>query len=192
MGDVTGPDDLFAGIPFAVPAAQQRSLDRLTGDERTAIESYALNGFDRINRALRGHLPMTPEIQAEVDRIRSGLRKYPLETDVRVTREVSGHVLSVTDETSAEAVVGRVFDELGFMSVTMAEQPANSSTHFEPLTLDLLIPASTPALAVGELTEIPLEREMLIIDARRYQILAARYDQAASRWRLFGLIEPEA
>jgi hypothetical protein len=60
------------------------------------------------------------------------------------------------------------------------------------LTLDLLIPASTPALAVGELTEIPLEREMLIIDARRYQTLAARYDQAASRWRLFGLIEPEA
>jgi ADP-ribosyltransferase exoenzyme len=188
---VTGPDDFFAGIPFAVPAAEQRSLDRLTGDERTAIESYALNGFDRVNRALRGYLSMNPAIQTQVDQIRSGLRKYRLETEVRVTREVSGHVLSVTDAASAEATVGRVFDELGFMSTTMAEQPASSSAHLEPLTLDLLVPASTPALALGELTEVPLEREMLIIDSCRYQIVAARYDQTASRWRLFGLIEPE-
>jgi hypothetical protein len=74
----------------------------------------------------------------------------------------------------------------------MAKQPATSSTHVEPLTLDFIVPAGTPALAIGELTEVSLEREMLIIDAQRYQVIAARYDQATDRWRLFCLIEPEA
>jgi hypothetical protein len=74
----------------------------------------------------------------------------------------------------------------------MAQQPASSSTHVDPLTLDFIVPASTPALAMGELTEVPLEHEMLIIDARRYLIVAARYDSQTRRWRMFGLIEPEA
>jgi hypothetical protein len=135
---------------------------------------------------------MTDDIQTQVNRIRSGLRKYRLENDVRVTREVSGFVFHVTDQKSAEGIVGQLIAEPGFLSTTMAEEPARSSTHVEPLTLDFIVPAGTPALAIGELTEVPLEHEMLIIDAQRYLVVAARYDQAADRWRLFCLIEPEA
>jgi hypothetical protein len=111
---------------------------------------------------------------------------------LRVTREVSGHVFGVIDEASAELLAGQAFDEPGFLSTTMAEQPAHSSAHIDPLTLDLLVPAPTPALALGELSGTPLEREMLVIDARRFNIVACRYDQATMRWRIYGLIEPEA
>jgi hypothetical protein len=185
---MTAGHDPFAAIPFAIPAAQQRSLARLTEDERAAIESYVLNGFRSVNGALRGFVPMTPTIQTHVDQIRSGLRKYPLENTLRVTREVSGFVFGVTDKRSAERLIGQQFDEPGFLSTTMAERPAASSMHENPLILDLVVPARTPALAIGELTEVPLEREMLIIDAQRYQVIGARYDRTADRWRLFGLI----
>jgi hypothetical protein len=108
------PEDPFAAVPFAVPAAQQRSLERLSEDERTAIESYALKGFDRVNQALRGFRPMTDDIQTQVDQIRSGLQKFRLENDVRVTREVSGSAFNVTDQESVESLVGQLITERGF------------------------------------------------------------------------------
>lgn len=187
-------NDPLGRYAYASPASEQRSLNRLTQQERVAIESFATNNYERVNAALRQLREMTPDIQHEVDVIRAGLRKYPLDHDVRVTREVSGAVYGIVGPDAAEAVediIGQVFDEPGFMSTSMAATPAHSERHEDPLTLDLLVPAGTPALAVGELSEYPMEREMLLIDARQYEIVGARYDQAQKRWRLFGLVDPE-
>ncbi|MGV0740995.1 ADP-ribosyltransferase [Mycolicibacterium sp. XJ870] len=93
---------------------------------------------------------------------------------------------------ATEDIVGQVFDEPGFMSTSMAAIPAHSERRVEPQTLDLLVPVGTPALPVGELSDYPLEHEMLIIDARRYQIIGAAYDRQQNRWRLFGVVDPEA
>lgn len=188
-------DDPFRKIPYAVPDRETRPLDRLTNAERATIESFALNGFEHINGALRQQREMTADMQQAIARIRSGLRKYPLDHDVRVTREVSGIVFGLSSQqgtAAAHQLVGQVFDEPGFMSTSMAPTPAHSERRADPLTLDLLVPAGTPALAVGELSEFPLEHELLVIDARRYQIIGARYDgQRQMRWRLFGLVDPE-
>ncbi|WP_165611120.1 ADP-ribosyltransferase [Mycolicibacterium conceptionense] len=193
-GDDDG-DDPLKKFPYAVPASEQRSLDRLTEQERATIEAFAFNGYERINGALREFREMTPDIQRSIDRIRDGLRKYPLDRDVRVTREVSGAVFGVSgpgDESAVAELIGQVFDEPGFMSTTMAANPAHSERHKNPLTLDFLVPAGTPALAIGPLSDYPLEHEMLIIDARQYQIVGARYDREQNRWRLFALVDPEA
>lgn len=189
--------DPLGNFPYAFPASAQRSSDRLTAAERASIESYAYNGYERVNQALRGQRTMTPDIQVEVDRIRAGLRKYPLESDVRVTREVSGAVFDIGDEARAQAaaiesLIDEVFEEDGFMSTSMGPLPAHSTARRDPITLDLLVPAGTPAFAVGELSGAPLEHEMLIIDARRFQIIAARYDELQNRWRLYGVVDSEA
>lgn len=184
--------DPLRRYPYAVPAAQRRSLDRLTDAERHSIEFYAHGGYERVNKALRGELEMTPQIEAEVATIRSGLRKYPLDTDIRVTREVSGYVFGIDDPNTEAVVDGLILQEFiedGFMSTTMAATPAHSSRHARPVTLDLLVFAGTPALAVADLGGFPLEHELLIIDARHYTIVGARYDQDLKRWRLFGLVE---
>lgn len=195
MTGTDGDDDPLQQFDYAVPAAQRQPLNRLADDERASIEHYALGGFERVNQALRGQTKITPGIQHEVDRIRAGLRKYPLRNDTRVTREVSGGVFGISAggdaQADVEALIGRVFDEPGFMSTTMSPVPAHSPQHRAPITLDLVVPAGTPALAVGALAGFPLEHEMLIIDARRYQILGARYDRDRGQWRLFGLAEPE-
>ncbi|MGV9802761.1 ADP-ribosyltransferase [Mycobacterium sp. NPDC003449] len=150
-------NDPFRNFPYAVPANQRRQLGRLTDGERVAIESFALNGHERINSALRGQREMSTDIENAVDQIRSGLRKYPLSSDVRVTREVSGTVFGVVGPhaaASADQLVGQVFDEQGFMSTSMSPIPAHSERRRDPLTLDLLVPAGTPALAVGELSRV--------------------------------------
>ncbi|MFN3001872.1 ADP-ribosyltransferase [Mycolicibacterium wolinskyi] len=193
--DDPGENDPLGKWDYANPARELRSLSRLTDGEMAAIESFALNNYERINGALRGQREITPDIRRDINAIRSGLRKYPLDHDVRVTREVGGAVYGITAAnagSAVEALIGQVFDEYGFMSASMAPTPAHSARHHDPLTLDLLVPAGTPALAVQQLSEYPLEREMLLIDARRYQIIGARYDRAQRRWRLFGLVDQEA
>ena len=101
----------FADTPFR---HVRQPLNRLTDDERTEVESYALGGFERINAALRGLRAMTHGIQVSVDVIRAAIRKFPLEVDVRVTREISAAQSGLPSAESAPLAVGRVFIEGGF------------------------------------------------------------------------------
>lgn len=81
-------DDLtYDSYPLAEGALAGQQLGRLTTEERAAIEAYALNGYVLINQAMRGEIEMTPVLAQRIERIRSGLRRYPLPTAVRVTSE---------------------------------------------------------------------------------------------------------
>lgn len=185
--------DPFEHIGYKVPGVP--SLNRLTDREQGLLESYALNGFERINGALRGHRALTPDIEHAVEELRTALRKYPLPNDIRVTREVGGSVFGIiggkNDRDRVARLIGQQFLEDGFMSTTMGANPAHSTRRQHPLVLDLLVPQGTPAVELGKLAGYPLEREMLIIDARRYVIVGARYDEPKNQWRIFGLISQE-
>ncbi|ORB85033.1 hypothetical protein B1987_15910 [Mycobacterium kansasii] len=56
----------------------------------------------------------------------------------------------------------------------MNVDPPRSTTHIDPIDLDLRLPTGTPVLAVGSLSEFPLERELLVVDARQLFIVDSR------------------
>jgi hypothetical protein len=86
---VANDDYGFDGVPLAGVALAGQGLDRLVSAERAAIQAYAFNGFEQINQALWGQIPMTPTLAQRIDKIRSGLAKYPLPRAVRVSREAA-------------------------------------------------------------------------------------------------------
>lgn len=190
---MTGYRSIGDGGPFSdTPFRHVRQpLDRLTDEERTAVESYALGGYERINSALRGFRPMTPDIEVAVGVLRTAIGKFPLQDDVRVTREVSASAFKLETADLAPQVVGRAFRDEGFLSTSMDAHPPRSTGRPNPLDLELLIPAGTHALAIGDLSEYPLERELLIIDARLILVVDSQHMVATSRWRLYGEIVDE-
>ncbi len=135
---------------------------------------------------------MTPDIAESIDTMRLAIGKFPLDHQMRVTREVGATEFFGMDSAAdaARQAPGRLFTECGFLSTSMNEDPPRSNGRIEPIDLELLVPVGTPALAIGQLSEFPLERELLVIDARRIFIVES-HQVAASRWRLYGEVIPE-
>jgi ADP-ribosyltransferase exoenzyme len=181
----TGP---FDDVPFRHLA---QPLSRLTEHEQATAEAYALNNYARINAALRGSRPMTSDLAESIATMRSAINKFPLDQDIRVTREISATEFGMHSAAeAAQQTPGRLFTEAGFLSASMSETPPRSTARIEPLDLELLVPAGTPALAIGQLSEYPLERELLVINARQIFIVES-HQVATSRWRLYGEVIPE-
>ncbi|MEV6064859.1 ADP-ribosyltransferase [Nocardia asteroides] len=188
-----GTNGQFDDFPFADRILVGQTTARLLPVERAAIEAYALNGYERINSALRGLTAMTPGLASRIAEIRSGLRRYPLPQTVRVTREVDAWVLGIDtdDPDSLDALVGDTFTELGFLSTCGSEFPPRSRRHMQPVILELLVPEGTPALRLAELAEIEDEREVLVIDVRTYLVVSSAFDGQRKMWRIEAIVVQE-
>jgi hypothetical protein len=166
-------------------------INKLSDEERAEVESYTTGRFQQINGALRGHISMTPSLQQSIDTIRAALRRFLLEADTRVTREIGASDIGLSTAADAPTMIAQKLYDGGFLSTSMNETPPYSTMHADPLELDLLVPAGTPALAVGSLSDFPLERELLVIDAREINIVESRMNADTGRWRLYGQVLPE-
>jgi hypothetical protein len=120
--------------------------------------------------------------------VRAGLRRYPLPATVRVTRETDAAVYGLTDEASARALVDAEFSEAGFLSTCGVATPPHSVLHVDPVILELIVPEGTPALRLGELAEVPEEREVLVIDAQSYFVVDVVRDTGRKIWRIRAVI----
>lgn len=182
-GGDDGGDDFYR-----VPVANiVHNLGRLSQPERDAVEGYALSP-ELINATLRGQQAPSPLVESLIERIRSALHRQTVPETVRVSRELDGDILGITGEASARRLIGTEFVELGFMSTSMAANPPRNLARRNPVILDLIVPAGTHALAIGELAEFPAERELLVIDARRISIVGVSYDDRKRMWRLRGYV----
>lgn len=159
----------------------------LTEDEIAAIESYAVSGFDRVNAALRGEIPRNETLNRAIELIRSALRKYPLRRSIRVTRRVNIAAVPEFDVADPDSLTGLAVALPGFFSSSMLKTPLLLSD--SDVILDVVVPESTPAFALGELSEFHREREMLIIDNPTVLFLGVVFDEQAQRWRLIGVID---
>ncbi|MEV4236283.1 MULTISPECIES: ADP-ribosyltransferase [unclassified Nocardia] len=185
---MTDANSRFVVVPLAEVVLAGQGVDRLSSTERDVIEAYALGGYERINQAMRGQIPMTVELERRIETIRSGLQKYPLPEAVRVTRETDAAVYGLVDEESARALIDAEFREDGFLSTSGVAIPPHSTRHVDPVILDLVVPAGTPVLRLGELAEIAEEREVLIIDARSYFVVDVAFDSVRSMWRIYAVV----
>lgn len=167
-------------------------INQLSDEEQAEIAVYtAAGGFERVNRALRGHASMTPELERRITLIRAALHRFPLDVEARVTREIGAVAIGLTTAADAPTAVGRLVNEAAFLSTSMRADPPRSTAHIDPIDLDLRLPAGTPALAVGSLSEYPIERELLVVDARQIFIVQSRWNASTQRWRLYGDVLPE-
>ncbi|MFE3262369.1 hypothetical protein ACFXPS_43860 [Nocardia sp. NPDC059091] len=66
------------------------------------------------------------------------------------------------------------------MSTSGLEYPPPSMRRRPGVILDLIVPTGTPALRLGKLAPIKAEREVLLIDARRYIASGVEWDRARS------------
>ncbi|MGW4125676.1 ADP-ribosyltransferase [Nocardia sp. NPDC004711] len=121
-GDAYGFDE----IPLAETALAGQRHERLTASEADVIHAYTHNAHDDINKALWGEIEMTPTNARRIRLIRSGLAKYPLETAVRVTREVEAAEYGIVDEGSAYSLVDEDIIHHGFLSTSGSANPPHS------------------------------------------------------------------
>lgn len=177
----------FDDVPFR---SLQHPLGQLTDAERTAIETYALGNYERVNATLRGWRTSTPDIDNTVSLIRSALSRFPLDVDTRVTREANCQELDVGKPTDLPTTIGKAFRLDGFLSTSMSATPTRSSTRPNAVDIELVVPPGTPALALGELATYPLERELLIIDARLIYVVDCA--EGAGRWRVYAQVLPDS
>ncbi|MFI9507259.1 ADP-ribosyltransferase [Nocardia sp. NPDC052566] len=179
----------FNEWPWADAALASQSLDRLTDSERDVISAYAHNAFQDVNDALWGQIPMTTALERRIKIIRSGLAKYPLPQTVRVTREAEAAAYGLVDEESAAALIDAEFTHDGFLSTSGTPVPPRSLRRRNPVILDLLVPTGTPVLRLGELSPVPREREVLLIDARRYVVLGVSPDRTGKIWVIQAIVK---
>ncbi len=78
-------DDPFGGLNFT---QIRHPINRLTDRERGEVEAYTLGGFEQINGALRGRRLLTDALSESIDILRIAIRKFELDVDARVTREI--------------------------------------------------------------------------------------------------------
>ncbi|MET9329484.1 phage minor capsid protein [Tsukamurella sp. NPDC003166] len=188
----------FDEVPLAGDVLRGQQSDRLTEHEKGTLESYAGLTSEQTNKALRGQIPMTPEIRERVETIRGALAKYPTAEAMRVTRELDGTTLNLTaNAASLDHLIGAQIVEDGFMSTSTRGVAPRRASRPEPIELELLVPPGTPALRLGMLNDFDAgESEALVMDGVTYVILAAyklpKGEQRGSRmWRILAAIIPK-
>ncbi|MBF6181270.1 ADP-ribosyltransferase [Nocardia otitidiscaviarum] len=188
MAGVDDETDAFLTTRLADSALIGQDHFLLTPEESGAIRAYAYNFFEQINSALWDGGERSPLVARYIDLIRSGLAKYPLPEQVRVTREAVAADFGIVDEESAYALVEEEIRHRGFMSTCGLAYPPRSVRHRPAVIVDLIVPAGTPALRLGDLATVKEEREVLLIDARSYFISGVEWDEARSMWRIQGFV----
>ncbi|MFI1916116.1 ADP-ribosyltransferase [Nocardia sp. NPDC020380] len=178
----------FDAIPLAETALAGQRGDRLTEGEADVIRAYTYNSHDAINKALWGEIAMTPAIERRIRLIRSGLAKYPLESAVRVTREVEASEYGIVDADSAYALIDAELIHHGFLSTSGSATPPHSYIRVDPVILDLVVQAGVPALLLGDLAEEPAEKEVLVIDARIPFVVGVERDGTRNMWRIKAIV----
>ncbi|WP_306356719.1 hypothetical protein [Nocardia sp. CC213A] len=115
MAGVDDETDAFLTTRLADSALIGQDHFLLTPEESGAIRAYDYN-FEQINSALWDGGERSPLVARYIGLIRSGLAKYPLLEQVRVTREAVAADFGIVDEESTYALVEEEIRHRGFMS----------------------------------------------------------------------------
>lgn len=162
--------------------------DTLPPDQRQALFDYTTDpphypSYVEINGALRGTHPMTPEVQAAIDRIDAALGGRPVPENVVISRGTGlGHIgMDPSD------MVGRTFTEDAYLSTSLGgPAPAFSG---KDAVLHMEVPAGTPAIWVERVGAYGAgERELLLGRGMEYTVDRAVFD--GSQWHIYGRYLP--
>jgi hypothetical protein len=156
----------------------------LSSDEFGAIEQYKMNRYGPINRGLRaGSLPAPDDETAR--RVDDVLARHSTPEDVWVSRACSR---STFGGKGPDEIVGRSYQDDGFMSTTVSEHLPGDFDNPEngyPIVLRLKVPKGTPAYYTEGMGDMPQsEHELLLGRGRRFDVAGVR-ELADGRYEVF-------
>lgn len=167
-----GTDDYFPARDF-----MSTCIDTpLSIEESRSLKEYTGYGYRKIRSALAGNVPMTPDIENEVNNIRSAIEKSSLKKNVQLFRGVTAkHPLAVNFD-SLES--GSIINDVSFQSTSLNPKIANQFTTdsedwFDDsigITVKILAPKGSRALPIMD-SKVKLEVEMLLPDNANFQVL---------------------
>jgi hypothetical protein len=176
--------DKFDWLSFADADQMHDDMQRgrpWTGAQFEALTDYAHESYVPINAYLRGQMypgdKPAPRTLAQVDAIRGAMR--PTTRDLKVQRGLYANAFEgVKTAGDLEKMVGRTFEERGFLSTTIDPKflKSTKTKRTDPIvTLELDVPAGTSAayLAAGQSHQHPglgAERELLLDAGTRFVI----------------------
>ena len=146
---------------------------------------YTGSGHKRINKWLRrGQIPGDTSVAAAVKDIDTVLAKNKLPQTTHLTRVVSlSKAFQLTGGADLETkVAGKLRTEDGFMS-TSRRPEFDMEDIADPVVLDVIAPAGTPAAAIEDISKVPRQYEILLGRDLDYVIREPWYDQNAGVWR---------
>jgi hypothetical protein len=158
----------------------RHSLDGTTPAEREALRAYSSRRYREINGALRGQLPMTPELEDIIGNIDSALQRHPLDGPVKLRRAVTPAEFRVAQPSEVPGMIGRPFIEQAYYSASVDWDWPN-----RPIYLDVIVPAGVGLFAtyIAEVSLFPEQHEVLIERGVGYYLDDIAYDEVADVWR---------
>ena len=166
-----------------------------TRDQQMALTAYAGSQYTYINNALRktqGYHPADSPTQKLTDDIHDAMQ--PTTRPLKVQRGLYADAFEgVKTAGDLEAMVGRTFEEPGFLSTTIDlsyQKPAGRSGSIVYLNLD--VPEGTPAAYIGWPggPGIEAERELLLDHGTRFVITGVEESPDGQRFVVTGRVLP--
>ncbi len=149
---------------FLTETSTGRWIAGLSGEELESVNSYTGASNENINIYLnfKGGSFYNETMKRNVQRIDSALSKFYLEEDTmfwRGTSFVSFTNQGITDYEGLKALVGKQFNNLGYMSSSSILSGSKVSS--SPIVLKIYAPKGTPGAYIENITAINFEYEFL-------------------------------
>jgi hypothetical protein len=119
-----------------------------------------------------------------IERIDEAVHLQPVPEDVLVVREV----FPDTFDRRISELEGTVQEDLSFLSTALTAGPVYDPTR--PVALHLRVPAGTPALYLGDVSEAPGEQELVLGRGVRYRVVAPPR-RIGGRWHVYAEVLQE-
>lgn len=154
--------------------------DSLPSNQRQAVVDYTDHGYMPMNEHLRTGRSATEEIRRNVELVDSAIDSAPrVPEPVTVSRAVGADIFGLTANTDITSIIGRSFEDRGFMSTALQTNLTHKPDRNE-VELRLDIPSGTRALYVSSRNDGNYlsvygteENELLIGRGAQYEIIGA-------------------
>lgn len=154
---------------------------------KQSITSYTGSAYQTYNNYLRGDVPGNPQTKQAVVNIQSAM--MPLQEHILLKRGTGWDALPKGFRSSheAKALIGKTFQDHGFVSTTVAGE----SGHFsgQPLQLEIEAPAGTPAAFINSISHFKgHENELLLAAGTKFKVISVtdKHGHTLMRVRIVG------
>lgn len=158
-----------------------RTVARLSPASRKALADYTSDpphwpSYTDFNAALRGRIPMTPDVWHRIANIDKALEAMPLPRDVIAMRDTDLDHIPV----KPQAMEGMELTDDAYTSVSLGEAPFPD----KDAVIELLVPEGTPAMYIGGISSFGnTERELLLGRGLTQRVDSVRLE-ADGRWHI--------
>lgn len=169
--------DAWARENFGVKAAD------LTADQLEALRAYQGAGYQRINPFLRGKIKPsdTSTLKGRIKHIDDVMKRSEVPEDVTVLRAMGQ---SAFGDTPLEDLVGKVFQDKGYMSTALKNKPPADFAQ-KRVIMNLKVPRGTRGVYMSDIAKerrFKAEQELLLDRGLKFKVTDARYNSRSGKW----------